>query len=345
MCITPSYIFEVAKSNPKVYELIVGKEVKHKVFGKGVITKIESNRLNRSHKYIYINFGYEIEFNEEIYNYLTEIKLDEKEIEYIKNYNKIQKLNNLAIKLTRMMSMVTYTDDANGSNIENQNNEEIKQFIKERRIAEMIHFTQLDNLESIMTNGLLSVQMLNENNIRFIRNDYNRFDNFRNAICVSIGFPNYQMFYKLRDEDISKKWAILIISPGILYEKPCAFCNGNAASYEVNSVDIRDRMGSKALKNLFNEFVDVNSGMSRRNLNIQSNHTTNPQAEVLVFDKIEPRYIKKIIFSNEDSYLCKKYTGKYKGVKVVSNNNYYSPRNDYRFWGGNHGKASSVCSE
>ena len=196
-----------------------------------------------------------------------------------------------------------------------------------------------------MEKGLLSNDILKKNNIKFIRNDYNRFDNLENTICLSIGFPNYKMFYKLRYEDKLKKWVVLIIKPEILYEKTCVFCNGNAASQKINSVSIAQRTGSRAFKNLFYRFVDNNSGMTRDDLKILKKHTTNPQAEVLVFNKIEPSYIKGIVFCNEDRELCKEYTGKYVGVKVVSNNYYYKARNDYKFWGGNYGETTSVCSK
>ena len=196
-----------------------------------------------------------------------------------------------------------------------------------------------------MEKGLLSTYVLERNKIKFSRNDYNRFDNLTNTICVSIGFPNYKMFYRLRDSDSLKKWVILIIKPEILYEKTCVFCYENAASYNMNSKSIMERTGSQALENLFYKFVDINTGITRDEIGIRKNHTTNPQAEVLVFNRIEPSYIKGIVFSNEDRELCKKYTGKYKDVKVVSNNYYYRARSDYKFWGGNYGKTSSICCE
>lgn len=340
-------IFNLAKSDPNIYNLIIGKEVIHKVLGKGIVTRIEPGILNN--KYIYINFGEEKQFNENVYNYLTEIKLEDYELDYInrKMSNKSEKqlkLYQLSMRLSRYISGVPITRHSNISK-NDEDKKFIENFIKDRNIKEIIHFTQLDNLDSIMKNGLLSVEYLDENNIRFFRNDYNRFDNFKNAICVSISFPNYQMFYKLRGEDKSKKWVVLIIKPEVLYEKACAFCSGNAASYKVNSIDIDKRMSGKSLESLFYDFLDNDIEKTREDLNIRNSYTTNPQAEVLVFDKIETKYIKGIVFSTEDQDLLKKYTGKYKGVRVVSNNYYYSARSDYKFWGGNYGKTSSVCSE
>ena len=385
----PIYIFELAKSNYDVYELIIGKEVEHKVFGKGIITKVEKNLTRQKCKYIYIKFDEEKRFSEDVHYFLSKIKLDEKEIDYIKenfdnsyintrrytnscfehlynNYNNnISKsrgmLKELEEKVDRNISSKYLKDDnyshyINYNNISNENFEniyrvndkekkEIKKYIQERNINEIIHFTQLENLESIMKNGLLAVDILKRKDIKFNRNDFNRFDNLENTICVSIGFPNYKMFYKLRDEDTSKKWVIISLKPEILYEKTCVFCNGNAASHSINSMSIRERTSSKALKSLFYTHIDVSLGITRENLKIRKNHTSNPQAEVLVFNKIEPNYIKGLIFSNEDKELCKLYTGKYKGVKVVSNNYYYNARNDYKYWGGYYGKTTSLCTE
>lgn len=387
MNLNPIYIFELAKSNEDIYELIIGKEVEHKVFGYGIVTRVEKNTSNRKYNYIYIKFDEEKKFGEDVHKYLSKIKLDEDTYNYIKckinddnrdryiknNLNNKKQINTISItkrkanlnefvmNLTKIISDIPSRNDNSIDNlsyrdksikdfesiysIENEEKQEIKKFIQDNNITEIIHFTQLDNLESIMEKGLLSNDILKKNNIKFIRNDYNRFDNLENTICLSIGFPNYKMFYKLRYEDKLKKWVVLIIKPEILYEKTCVFCNGNAASQKINSVSIAQRTGSRAFKNLFYRFVDNNSGMTRDDLKILKKHTTNPQAEVLVFNKIEPSYIKGIVFCNEDRELCKEYTGKYVGVKVVSNNYYYKARNDYKFWGGNYGETTSVCSK
>ncbi len=381
MLLNPSYIFELAKRNFDIYDLIVGKEVKHKIFGNGIVTKIQSNISSKKHTYIYIKFDEEKRFNEDVHKYLIGIKLDKKDIDcirykYSNEINRINKnneifsnrkavknidrLNKISINLTKSLSDIPlvnkctdYINDKrlnieefeNLYEVEEKEKQEIKDFIKKNNINEIIHFTQLDNLESIMEKGLLSTYVLERNKIKFSRNDYNRFDNLTNTICVSIGFPNYKMFYRLRDSDSLKKWVILIIKPEILYEKTCVFCYENAASYNMNSKSIMERTGSQALENLFYKFVDINTGITRDEIGIRKNHTTNPQAEVLVFNRIEPSYIKGIVFSNEDRELCKKYTGKYKDVKVVSNNYYYRARSDYKFWGGNYGKTSSICCE
>lgn len=72
----------------------------------------------------------------------------------------------------------------------------IKEFVSQRRIKSLYHFTSLQNLESILNNGLLSRDKLKENNILHYYNDNLRLENKLNAICVSISFPNYKMFYR-----------------------------------------------------------------------------------------------------------------------------------------------------
>ena len=264
----PLYIFELAKSNYDIYELIIGKEVEHKVFGKGIITKVEKNLIKQKCKYIYIKFDEEKRFTEDVYHFLSKIKLNKEEIDYIiknfdssckhsilykdsyfkhiyNNYNnnsdkKRGNLKELEVNLDKNTSSKylkhdNYSYYINYNNVSNENLEniyrvndhekkEIEKYIQERNINEIIHFTQLENLESIMENGLLSVDMLKRKDIKFNRNDLNRFDNLQNTISVSIGFPNYKMFYKLRDEDASKKWVIISLNPKILFEKTCVFC-------------------------------------------------------------------------------------------------------------------------
>lgn len=74
----------------------------------------------------------------------------------------------------------------------------MKRFLKQRQINNLYHFTQAGNLLNIFKYGLLSREILEEEGIHSYFNDNYRFDNCPHAVCMSIEFPNYKMFYKLR---------------------------------------------------------------------------------------------------------------------------------------------------
>lgn len=66
-------------------------------------------------------------------------------------------------------------------------------------------------------------------------NDKDRFDKKLNATSFSIGFPNYKMFYSLRNKDRNSRWVIITINPNILYlhKENIYYCENNGASREM----------------------------------------------------------------------------------------------------------------
>ena len=68
---------------------------------------------------------------------------------------------------------------------------------KKRGIEHCVHFTNVLNLPSILSYGLLSKADLEYNWIDYNYNDDLRLDDLEEAISVSITSPNYKMFYQL----------------------------------------------------------------------------------------------------------------------------------------------------
>ena len=83
-----------------------------------------------------------------------------------------------------------------------------------------------------------------------------------------------------------------------------------------------------AFRKLYDEFPNK---PTRLNLQLDNAIPTNPQAEVLVFDKIEPSYILAACFKDDFS--------RDKGREYLSNSVpkltiewLYRPRHDYEYW-------------
>ena len=73
---------------------------------------------------------------------------------------------------------------------------EIEKVVNERDIRWLMHFTRIENLESILENGLLPRNSFERLDIEPLTNDSLRLDGFLEAISLSIQSPNYKMFYK-----------------------------------------------------------------------------------------------------------------------------------------------------
>lgn len=204
----------------------------------------------------------------------------------------------------------------------------IKDIIKERKIYRLFHFTQAENLDSIFKNGILPRDQLKDKDIASCINDPNRFDNQLDAVCMSVGHPNYKMFYKLREDNPEKDWVVLLLKPWLLCDLNCAFCWTNAADATVTNIPIEKRTGDAAFAALFE---DRPGFPQRGDLHLQDYMPTNPQAEILVRGSIQVRYILGVHFNDQETF------NKYKhlipqSVKGEVSDQYFKPRFDNIHW-------------
>jgi hypothetical protein len=175
----------------------------------------------------------------------------------------------------------------NYSNIDDR--DIIKAICKERGIKELIHFTKIENVRSILDVGLNSKDYNGEIAKRHNINDRERFDYRTHMISLSISYPNDKMFYKNRINDHSQEWAVLRLSPSILWELDCLFCPANAASSSISSANDNALSGSRALKKMFNKQTG----------NLRVCDPTDSQAEILVNSHIPTKYIESVVLEQE----------------------------------------------
>lgn len=200
--------------------------------------------------------------------------------------------------------------------------------IQNHGVEYLVHFTRCDNLKNIFKYGLLNRTYISNHSIDSDFNDSYRMDGYENAICTSISFPNYKMFYRLRVDNPNVKWVIIVINKKILLEKECAFCIDNAASNSERLIPIQIKKGKKAFNYLFDEYPNQ---VSRSVLGIDYNMTTNPQSEVLVFGNIELKYIFGLLFENKhDQKEYKKYIPE--GIGDIVRSDFFKGRKDYEYW-------------
>ena len=89
---------------------------------------------------------------------------------------------------------------ANRLSAESDRAKQIRQFCTERNITKLVHFTRIENLRRILIEGLLSREQLETRGQKFLFNDSDRVDGHKNGTCLSLNFPNYKMFYSIREE-------------------------------------------------------------------------------------------------------------------------------------------------
>jgi len=176
--------------------------------------------------------------------------------------------------------------------------EEIKKAAIALRIPALYHFTRRSNLESILKHGLCSISRAAELGIKASINDRWRLDGYPDAISLSIAFPNDRMFYKYRQNEPNGEWSILAINPAILWSKNCAFCKRNASDHRIRERSLADLMNGRAFGGMFEMIEGI---ASREEQRLMDYDPTDPQAEVLVFETIEPDQIWGVGFDSHEA--------------------------------------------
>jgi hypothetical protein len=164
---------------------------------------------------------------------------------------------------------------------------EIIAVIKERNIKGLVHFTPMDNVESILTLGLVPRRELEvlaqQNGTSFAYTDPHRYDG-KESTCLSVCFPNAEMFYRKRCDNRGSKWVVLVLAPeDILCHPDTRFSVGNAAQAGAERLS-----GATGFRRLYED-----SPTYRK-------RPRDPQAEVRVPRTIHPGLIKYICCERED---------------------------------------------
>lgn len=200
----------------------------------------------------------------------------------------------------------------------------IQQECTDRNIDRLFHFTRAENVPGILKNGLLPPSHIEAKDLQCTSNDQYRHDEL-DAICLSIEWPNYKMFYILRcNVPLETSWAVLQINPAVLWKKNCCFSVTNAADGSVSSTSVEKRSGLAAFQKLFQDY----QGKKRVDLGLPDFYPTNPQAEVSCFDPIEPEYIDAVWFN--DAKAARAVKDQHSTVHY--DDQYYWPRRDHTNW-------------
>ncbi len=203
----------------------------------------------------------------------------------------------------------------------------VESHAKARKIGSLVHFTQVENLTGILAHGLLPRTEYVAYGVVPKLTDELRLDSCLAASSLSISFPNYKMFFYCQKNIPGSRWAVIVYKPSILWEKRCAFCTENAAKGSVSAIPIPDRMTPRAFEAMF---AEAEGKPKRKKLGLEAGTPTNPQAEVLVFDRIEPSYVIGVAF--KEQALVDEYRKHCPNVPMKRLPGLFLPRVDYQHW-------------
>lgn len=201
----------------------------------------------------------------------------------------------------------------------------IKEECASRDIDCLFHFTPVEHLDSILKHGLMVPSACAELGIGITPNDAFRYDE-QDATCLSVEWPNYKLFYNFRQRDTGRQWALIAIQHSVLWQKRVCFNITNAADKSMSSQAFAARQGLAKFQELFGDC----SGKVRADLQLTDNLTTNPQAEVLCLDTIEPTYFHAVLLNDLATYNA--YKAKYPNCEFRHHDVYFRYRTDWSHW-------------
>ena len=201
----------------------------------------------------------------------------------------------------------------------------IELFVNARNIKCLVHFAKVDKLHYILREGILSHRKLRELQ-RPVLDQY-RYDGKTDHVCVSVEFPNYQMFYRYTQDDASG-WCVLTISPSILWRQECLFYPYNAASSELARRPAADFRGLSPLEDLFADVVQSKV----RHPRIPDSFPTSPQAEVLVPSVISASDICGAHFCTSAAMDSCRQLVDSSQIQLLTSRELFKPRLDWEQW-------------
>lgn len=172
--------------------------------------------------------------------------------------------------------------------------ESLRQIIQRRKIKKIIHVTSSKNIESIKSRGLLPVETLEQKGIVFSRNDFQRLENHKDAICLSVTNPNHFLFSRYKEKYPSTKFVVIELDPRVLYEN-----EDKTIYYDYNAAS-KFSSWSTNIQVMFKDSVKILNRIHTRD-GKKSYEPTCTQAEILFFGRIDPKYI--LGFYDYDNYI------------------------------------------
>lgn len=175
----------------------------------------------------------------------------------------------------------------------------IAKSLRTRKVQKLVHFTNIENLASILKIGLLPRKTLEEQNINFVYSDESRLEGRKDCICLSVEYPNNKMLFKKYNTIGEYVVLVLNAKPILLNDDKKYYLFINAASVP-NSLKSDKLTASIYFENMFQKQVGKNK--LDRDEKLPSFAPTCEQAEILLQGKVDINDIQEVHFRNEKDY-------------------------------------------
>ena len=176
---------------------------------------------------------------------------------------------------------------------------EIPGYLSVQNILKLFHFTSIHNLESIVTNGFLGRDSLREMNLGFTPSDNDREEPLIDGVCFSLSRPNIYM----AAQKILKGQDLILLEltrvDRILTNYNFVVSPGNFGSSLLKKKIMswpEEFVGAQGLLNLFK------AQEIRERYSIPSYEPTDPQAEIIILERLPWSYVDTISFPNSAEY-------------------------------------------
>lgn len=182
-------------------------------------------------------------------------------------------------------------------------NKEIIEELKFRRINRVLHFTRMENINSILEGGIVPISKMSDKERQVRRNDPDRFDGLPDCSCFSFAYPNRQLMRKFSNDFTDGVWVVIEVSADVFIDHNAYFYPSNASSKIYANINKENLRGVKALENMFQPYFEYGREKTpvwRDLLEISDSVPTNCQAEVLIEGIIDSKYINKIYFRSKE---------------------------------------------
>jgi hypothetical protein len=223
-----------------------------------------------------------------------------------------------------------------------QESMQIRSHVLLKVIGPIIHYTPIENIPSIIENGIVSVSESKVKDLKVVKNDNQRLDNLLNWISTSIMRPNYAYMHSIKARDPLKQFAIIELDPKLLWTHDWIAFPTNAAAKESQSLLLNDPsrlMGLNGLINLFKDGISRDrlnpAKISRSSYSLSDNEPTDPQAEVMFFREIPSNFIKRIHFEVDKDQIgisetqIRKMVAKLPNIYEFKSQKYFMRPEDY----------------
>ena len=212
--------------------------------------------------------------------------------------------------------LLALTKEKNSSIEEKQ----IAQYIQDRNLKYILHFTHINNLELILRHGLIPRKFLENMDIKSTLKpkfaDNQRLEGFKVANSLSISFPDYNFSSKISKNN-EENWAVIRFNLKAMLKHKCNYNPGDISKV---------RSGLEGLEQMFAD------PEKRTELKLDRYFPTNPLSEIYEYSVIPPSWIEEVHLYTEKYLDTDIGWGSDYGIQVKVDQKFFKPRKDYYSW-------------